>query len=1057
MRTTTVRCLLVLLACVWATTCSTMPERLRKDIDRGRYQDAVLHGESYLGERTDAPDRPAVEELLVEARFRTAREQDSVGAYREFLGLHPKSPFTTEARAELARVQFETVTQRADTVGAYREFLREFPDGPWAQRAKERSARLAWRDAQEKGTVEALRGYRTTYADYEFAAAALAKELSLVWAEAERAGTWSAYLELSGAYVDTPVAEPARRLAQELSWREAEQAATAEAFLAVAARFADTPLAARASTRAEEIGWKAASDANDVEAYAGYRKHFPLGPHAEEAYRREEALAWKRAESQDKEETYAWFFEGYPSSAHAPTAEQRLLDLRYFNSSRAGEIPTARVNQVFDIDPQAVRLYVDARDRRNAQVAGLSREDFRVYENGRSAEIVDFLGMESNRPVDIVMIIDVSGSMSGQIAAVKASAIEFAELLRFRQRDTRLGLVTFVEKVEKRYGGRRLTGSARTFRDWVGSIKAGSGSRENPVQAILAATRYRFRRGAQRVFVLMTDEAPNVPFDPVSRKTTVDAGRLLLSQEATFYAVTPNVPAYREMVERTRGRFYNIEAAKRSGAFVGLMQGIANLLSMQYQIAYRSPRNIPTGGARKIRVRVNQQRVWMSAGELDAEEVIKLFPDAGTPCRLLAVTRRSGLHQSDDCGTSWSQLAGTGDPQPAIRAADGTFGAGAAVYLLTEAGRLLVLEGNTGELHDRTGELGLVEAVAAAPQTPLTVWILATSGQLYMSDDAAASTESVAEPLSNPSGAMLAVDPHAEERACVLLRDSGLRCVDADEEVYAELAGAGAPPLPWGKGSRLHFSPWRSDELYLIEPSAGLFRSTNGGDSFQALKTAPDSDGLQHGELVFGGKHDRYVCETTSTGVYCSSDGFYWHKVDGGLTRRPGQQVRLAHHPSSGLLLAGSVPASRGRGRRGRRGRPAAKPKQALYKLFDVANRELISGNVYFDSGSPVPKPALLPFLEQIGRVLARDRSLVARVEGHTDSDGSDTLNQELSRTRSRNVKAVLTGVGARGDQVRTYGYGESRPLFPNTSGHNKQRNRRVEVLTIREAERLRF
>ena len=69
-------------------------------------------------------------------------------------------------------------------------------------------------------------------------------------------------------------------------------------------------------------------------------------------------------------------------------------------------------------------------------------------------------------------------------------------------------------------------------------------------------------------------------------------------------------------------------------------------------------------------------------------------------------------------------------------------------------------------------------------------------------------------------------------------------------------------------------------------------------------------------------------------------------------------------------------------------------------------------------------------------------------IYGHTDSRASDEYNMGLSQRRAASVAAVARSVGGR--VAREIGYGERRPLVPNTSAANMQQNRRVEIVCYR-------
>ncbi|MBF0226019.1 MAG: OmpA family protein [Desulfobacterales bacterium] len=68
-------------------------------------------------------------------------------------------------------------------------------------------------------------------------------------------------------------------------------------------------------------------------------------------------------------------------------------------------------------------------------------------------------------------------------------------------------------------------------------------------------------------------------------------------------------------------------------------------------------------------------------------------------------------------------------------------------------------------------------------------------------------------------------------------------------------------------------------------------------------------------------------------------------------------------------------------------------------------------------------------------------------IKGHTDSDGSESLNQKLSEERAKKVKSYLEEkCGITAERLKTLGIGEKEPIVPNNSKENKQKNRRVEI-----------
>lgn len=111
-----------------------------------------------------------------------------------------------------------------------------------------------------------------------------------------------------------------------------------------------------------------------------------------------------------------------------------------------------------------------------------------------------------------------------------------------------------------------------------------------------------------------------------------------------------------------------------------------------------------------------------------------------------------------------------------------------------------------------------------------------------------------------------------------------------------------------------------------------------------------------------------------------------------------------------------------------------------------------LSGDVLFDFDKADLRPDAIATLEQVSRSLEqRHPGAVLRVEGHTDSKGSDGYNQTLSERRAVSVRNWLHDHSSFGS-IEIQGFGESRPLAPNTgpngedSPQGRQLNRRVEI-----------
>lgn len=106
-------------------------------------------------------------------------------------------------------------------------------------------------------------------------------------------------------------------------------------------------------------------------------------------------------------------------------------------------------------------------------------------------------------------------------------------------------------------------------------------------------------------------------------------------------------------------------------------------------------------------------------------------------------------------------------------------------------------------------------------------------------------------------------------------------------------------------------------------------------------------------------------------------------------------------------------------------------------------------GNITFDRDRSVVRREFYDVLESVAIVLNEfDRSLVT-VEGHTDSDGSDAYNLELSEDRATAVADFLRDHQVDPRRISVVGYGERRPIATNATAAGKALNRRVEIRIV--------
>jgi outer membrane protein OmpA-like peptidoglycan-associated protein len=102
--------------------------------------------------------------------------------------------------------------------------------------------------------------------------------------------------------------------------------------------------------------------------------------------------------------------------------------------------------------------------------------------------------------------------------------------------------------------------------------------------------------------------------------------------------------------------------------------------------------------------------------------------------------------------------------------------------------------------------------------------------------------------------------------------------------------------------------------------------------------------------------------------------------------------------------------------------------------------------NVTFDTDQAEVKPQFYETLNSVSIVLREYNQTLIDVIGHTDSDGADDYNYDLSRRRAGSVAQYLTSQQNDPNRFSVEGRGEQQPIASNASATGKAQNRRVEI-----------
>lgn len=111
----------------------------------------------------------------------------------------------------------------------------------------------------------------------------------------------------------------------------------------------------------------------------------------------------------------------------------------------------------------------------------------------------------------------------------------------------------------------------------------------------------------------------------------------------------------------------------------------------------------------------------------------------------------------------------------------------------------------------------------------------------------------------------------------------------------------------------------------------------------------------------------------------------------------------------------------------------------------DVITLNLPDG-VTFDFNRTDIKPQFYPSLNTIAGTMREYNQTIVEISGHTDSIGSDQVNQRISEQRAQSVASYLMAQGVQRERIETVGMGERYPIADNSTEYGRSLNRRVEI-----------
>lgn len=244
-------------------------------------------------------------------------------------------------------------------------------------------------------------------------------------------------------------------------------------------------------------------------------------------------------------------------------------------------------------------------------IANLTKEDFEVYENNVLQTDYDVIPPQQSggvRLVDIVFLMDNSGSMADEQNEVRNNVIDFVNQLVAGGVDFALGLCRFGSSENGGFpiieDNGVLTQDPEYFKNDVWTRNITNGGFEPGWDALYeAATSFSFRPGARKVFILITDETPTDD-DNIGNYTQAEVIDILKRNTITTFALLDlsdahAVSDYGVIAEETNGKYFDIYSP---------LDEILNFISTQvastYVISYNSSNPVFDGTTREVEVKV---------------------------------------------------------------------------------------------------------------------------------------------------------------------------------------------------------------------------------------------------------------------------------------------------------------------------------------------------------------------------------------------------------------------------------------------------------------------
>jgi len=114
-----------------------------------------------------------------------------------------------------------------------------------------------------------------------------------------------------------------------------------------------------------------------------------------------------------------------------------------------------------------------------------------------------------------------------------------------------------------------------------------------------------------------------------------------------------------------------------------------------------------------------------------------------------------------------------------------------------------------------------------------------------------------------------------------------------------------------------------------------------------------------------------------------------------------------------------------------------------------LTEKKFITHSILFDVGKSTIRPESHGYLTKLAIFLNANPSMRIEIDGHTDNDGQPSANLALSLARAEAVRKQLETMGISSKRLIAKGFGDTKPIHPNTTPQGKAENRRVEFVKL--------